>query len=69
MARTLIVVLIVFALIFTLCMINVSGDSCGLPSATCSTQGVTGCIEKCRTCGYPTGYCKRKWLFWSKSKL
>ncbi|CAF0900164.1 unnamed protein product [Rotaria sordida] len=68
MARALIVVLIVFALIFALCMLNVSGDSCGLPSATCSRHGVAGCIDKCISCGYATGYCKRKLVFWSKCK-
>ncbi|CAF0975385.1 unnamed protein product [Rotaria sordida] len=49
-------------------MINADGGDCGLPSYTCGSQGVAGCVRKCMTCGYRTGYCKRKFLFWQTCK-
>ncbi|CAF1251490.1 unnamed protein product [Adineta ricciae] len=46
----------------------VSADICGPPSGTCATQGVAGCIERCKICGYTTGYCKTFLLFFPTCK-
>ncbi|UJR16893.1 hypothetical protein I4U23_003791 [Adineta vaga] len=58
-----IVVLFIIVLLLSIA-IEVSADICGPPSGTCATKGVAGCIDRCKLCGYTTGYCKTvAWFF------